>query len=697
MPTYYLDYELGDDANDGSDWVNAWKTITLGATAARIVPSDIVRIAKSPAPVSLGTTGIWTNLSKTVTLGAVQTLNIDLCETAWTANGSGDTTVTRIAVATDGKEGSYCMKLAFDASPQTSIMQAYYQISDTDFSSYQKISFWIRNSGAITAGTLRIVLCSDTAGATPVDYFDIPANPSIQRWVPLTLTKSGGGNLGASIQSIALYTDSAITGLASKYIYVDDFIACTTNGLNLQSLISKNSAEQGGTEGWYGIQSINGTTVLLDDEPNTKATDGRGYSGTTETVTTYKRETIKTALATSSITAVQEVMDSGTVGNNIQFQGGYNTSTSNQDGETFFDGLSGYGYGLYQDGKGYITLNYLNFYRYYNAIYYLNSSNNTISTLSNVNNNTYIGVYYKTNCRNNTIITLSNANNNNFGVSYWIDCNNNTITTLSNANNSEKGVYYEAYCSNNTITTLSNANNNADYGVFYESNCDNNIITVLSNANSNDEYGVYYYRSYNNIIRTLSTTGNVTAGIYNDFGTNYISHATIAEATKISGMVSYHNSKIYITGYASDPLDNRIYTDNGNIISQVATRHTASGMAWQLNPTNVIRNVSYPLTLSIAKIAVVADKAVTVKAWMKISNTTDVLGALVVRGGQLTGVASDVKTNASTADTNWHEVTLADFTPTEAGVIEIECWAWWVANAADESVYIDDMTITQAN
>jgi hypothetical protein len=171
----------------------------------------------------------------------------------------------------------------------------------------------------------------------------------------------------------------------------------------------------------------------------------------------------------------------------------------------------------------------------------------------------------------------------------------------------------------------------------------------------------------------------------------------MAEGTKVSAGTDYVDSRVYITDYASDPLDNRIYTDNGNIISQVVTRHTASGYAWQLNPTNVKRNVNYPLTLSIAKIAVVANKAVTVKAWMKISNTTDILGCLKVRGGQLLGVASDVTVNASTADTDWHEVTLADFTPTEAGVIEVECWAWWVANTADESVYIDDMTITQAD
>jgi len=156
----------------------------------------------------------------------------------------------------------------------------------------------------------------------------------------VTLAREGSGNLGNAIKSIAVYTDSTAP-TASSYIFIDDFIACTTNGLNLQSLISKNSNEQGGTEGWYCIKNINGTTILLDNDTNSKANAGRGYYGTTETVTTYKRETIKTAMAGSSSTAIQEVKDSGTSGSKIEFQGGFNTSNNNQEGETFFDGLNG--------------------------------------------------------------------------------------------------------------------------------------------------------------------------------------------------------------------------------------------------------------------------------------------------------------------------------------------------------------------
>ena len=97
-----------------------------------------------------------------------------------------------------------------------------------------------------------------------------PPLSSTARWLPLTLTKEGGGNLGSSIQSIAIYTDS-VAPTASSNILVDNFIACTTSGLCLQSLISKNSAAQEELEGFYAIQSIVGTTIILDGDTNAKS------------------------------------------------------------------------------------------------------------------------------------------------------------------------------------------------------------------------------------------------------------------------------------------------------------------------------------------------------------------------------------------------------------------------------------------
>ena len=229
MPTYYIDLENGSDAASGADWANAWLTITNGATAARIAPADEIRISKTPDPVSLGN-GTWTADSATVTLASAATATIDNCESAWTAANSAT-----VATNTDEKQGTNSMRITAPGSPATATKYAYYQISDTDYSSYQEISFWWKNQAADVAGNWKVCLCSDTAGDTIVDTFLVPAVPSSTRYVSFNIAKSGGGNLGASIQSIAIYSDT-VTPTASNWVQIDNIFACTTNGLNLNKI-----------------------------------------------------------------------------------------------------------------------------------------------------------------------------------------------------------------------------------------------------------------------------------------------------------------------------------------------------------------------------------------------------------------------------------------------------------------------------
>jgi len=59
MATYYIDFEGGNDANAGTSFATRWKTITNGATAARIAPGDTIRIMASPDPTSIGN-ATWT-------------------------------------------------------------------------------------------------------------------------------------------------------------------------------------------------------------------------------------------------------------------------------------------------------------------------------------------------------------------------------------------------------------------------------------------------------------------------------------------------------------------------------------------------------------------------------------------------------------------------------------------------------------
>jgi hypothetical protein len=547
---------------------------------------------------------------------------------------------------------------------------AYLAITPGTLVSYQKLSFWIKGSQGIAPGNTKICLCSDTLGEAIVDSFLIPLNTS-SLWIPQLITKNGGGNLGASIASIALYSDT-VPGWNSNYsLFLDDIIACTSTGLNLQSLISKNTLDQStlastgyGNEGWYAIQSINGTTVLLDSRPQELGNAGRGYSGVTETVNTFIRETIKTTLATAQSTSVQAIQDSGdpTLGN-ISFLGGYNTGfTNQQDGETFFDGLNGNGFGIDWETLSYVTVGYLAIYRYYNGLVLVTCTNLILTFLSNMSNNTYCGI-------NST------------------ECSNSTITTLLNANNNQHGLYLtDVADKNNTVTNLVNANNNLAYGIYIVGSL--NTLVNVSNAKNNATCGINM-QGFNNTIGSLTTANNGSAFLYTNL--NYVGKWTDGEAVGALGATSFANNKLYVTKYGATYA--KIFTDSGYIISQASTLTHGSGTEWLMaTQTNTNRQSNYPLTLTIAKIAVNSGSLVTVTCWFKKGHNTNIAAALVCRSGQLNGVAP--ANVICPSDTNENQLTMT-FTPTETGVLEIEAWAWYVAGHS--TVIVDAMTVTQAS
>jgi len=169
----------------GSSWADAWSTINTGATAARINPGDEIRISKSPDPQSIGN-ALWTNLSKTIVLDAARTLDIDLCETAWT----GMTNVTSTASATR-KQGSFSAQLAILAAFTTGKVAYKTLAAPLNLSAFQDINFSLRFSTTFNVNTYRICLCSDTTGDVVVDNFLIPAQNGFQSFqyfanMPLT-------------------------------------------------------------------------------------------------------------------------------------------------------------------------------------------------------------------------------------------------------------------------------------------------------------------------------------------------------------------------------------------------------------------------------------------------------------------------------------------------------------------------------
>lgn len=729
----------------GDSWANAWKTLTTGASAARIAPGDTIRMAKSPNPTNLGGNGSWTNgpipaalssptsdtstpivmtmaghtfvagdvaqvVGHTANVGtngangywivgtvagntfqllgttplagngsggtvkkinakavilagasAALTLQVDRCEVAW--SGANGVTPTRVGIATDCKSGDGCVQITAPAAPATGTLYGYSAFTATNYTTIQNLTFWVKNEAAVLATHWTLCLCSGADGTGVVGTVALPAIPSTGYWVPLNIALTGVGDLSA-VQSIALISGS-VAPTASKYLRLDNIVGTTTAGLNMQSLISKNSAPQGGTEPWLGIQSIlplplqTKTLVLLDNGVNTLANAGRGYTGTTESAPAYIRETIKTVLAAGDYDYVQISNKNGTASAPITYAGGYNTATGSSDGETIFDGLSGKGYGLYGSSH-FCGWSHLVVVRYQIGFGLLNGIRQNVTMVTG-NNCVQLGLFFA-------------------------PSNLSTFVTIQANNNANGGIQLGS-TGNSALTTVT-ANNNINSGIATQTGV-NRWVGVT--AQNNSGYGMEVGGSNSSSIYALTTVGNVLGGVSNAYGITYLFGASIAETPKFGGAIAYGDSHLFSQDHGG--LQNHIiYTDGGTITTLATTRVGGTGIMWRFAP-GATRLATYPLGLSVAKVAVVADKAVTVTLNFKKSDATNIAAQIIVKGGQLAGVAADV-TALCPSDVTWDLVSMTPFTPTVAGVIEVQVQAWYVGGVA--TVDIDDITITQA-
>ena len=227
-------------------------------------------------------------------------------------------------------------------------------------------------------------------------------------------------------------------------------------------------------------------------------------------------------------------------------------------------------------------------------------------------------------------------------------------------------------------------------GIYYTSSSSNNTITSAT-CNSNNGYGISYSSSSNNTIYALSTTGNTTAGIYSDNANNICHFAAIAESTKVAmGTNYYADTRQYINNLGGYSY---VYSNYATANSQNASAG-GTGKEWKFAITNAARVSIYPFYIPIARVAVASSGKVTVKLYFKKSGT-GIAGGLRCRVNQVawSDGTSDI-TVTCPDNTSRNQVTL-EFTPTQAGVVEIEAGAWHVS-ATNQTIIVDDIEITQA-
>jgi hypothetical protein len=626
-------------------------------------------------------------------------------------------------------KGNNAVQITISASnPSTNTLLAYSIIPTKNASAYQKLSFQFYNSAAISQNNLKLCLCSDTSGLTIVNSFKIPAITNLVSMGPLTLSPSEGGNLSSNINSVALYTDSS-TNLGSKVFRLDNIMACTSTGINLQSLISKGPGEQITNEGWFAIQSINREIVLIDNLGNRET--GRGYYGKTECTSTFIRESIKTPYPAVVDTVIHNINKAGTTNNLIEYTGGYDKTTNLQNGETIFDGLLPGGFALNLSGMTWNKFDRLSFYRYYagvifqgtagyhvfqnmscchiyqGPIYLVNTCYNLSFTNVKVNNNSgSAAIYFYGGSTKNSVFSNMQSNNNNSGAFYSssVPNFNNTFTDISTNNNGYAGIYLatSSYNKFNNIVSERNANygvflNSAAYNYFANSVIIRNPVGFyLSNGNKNrffnnktidNSTGFNFLSSWENNICSLDSSDNV--GIIDDIGVNYFNNSKISGPTEITISSNLMNARIYSQNHDQTPDNHYIVSDQGYIISDNSIRHTPSGLSWKLVPTSLTRNIDYPLDLTIGKFALEANRPTVIKAWFKLGGDSSIGAQLICKADPCLGLSFDVSV-AAAATTNWQELSL-NITTSATGVVEIQALAYW--NTALGNVWVDDITV----
>lgn len=652
MATFYLDFEGGNDSNDGTTFANRWKTITSGATAARTAPGDVIRIMKSTDPVSLGVNGTFTNKSPTITLSSAVTANIDTCETAWTA-GANVTSTT----STTRKEGTLSVSLTA-ASVFTTGLVGYRATGTLNLSAYNNISFWIRTSTSTSANTFRLDLCSDTAGATPVHSFTIDTALSTNIWKPVTF--KNGAALSSSIQSVAL--TALLDPGTSNPVLIDNIIAC--NDLHFNSLIGTSSSATNMI--WYPIRSINGTTVIIEQEQNNiqGTNTSRGWSEATITATAYVRDTIR-------LTSQQTINEAGTPGNLITYSGGWDrTNMSTQDGVTFvasdrniMSSQTIHTFSLSRIGIEKMAV-------LWGAA--------PFTAAGNFSRYTNLGAY---GCASNFSTAVDNYIENYTAVSNssgGITVTSGKLQGAAVYGNNGNGVVTAGHSIVNDITCL----NNVTVGF------QNTVSCIAQDVISRDNSVSGVQNAGHLELNGLTTSGNTTQGISNS-GLIRLNNASIAEATPFASSTIMNSVRAsrYSTfrGYQ--------YLNSAAVITDVATPvHGTATRSYAHAPT-VNTHTTLPVVQPLQPFAVNGSALVTFKIWLQ-RTSTNVEGRVRLKGWVTPGVDADVTATITAAANTWEELTVT-CTPSAAGVVQIELESYSV-NGSTGTVYFGDATVTQA-
>lgn len=637
MATYHIDLINGNDANDGSTWALAKKYPILTGSAA---DPTINKFAKTPV-TSLGQNAQWTNLSQDIVLTTALTTQIeDAVGNTWTlsANVTG-------AADTSRKLGASRQRINIGAAFTTGKI-AYKTLPSTlDLSAYQKVSFWGQTSNIAQANgrQLRICLCSDANGNTIVDSLPF-TEFNYSNIQPFVLAK--GSALGSSINSIALYCDAA-TGTAHS-IYLNHIIAC--NNLHLLSLIGKGSAQR--TE-FFEIQSIVGTTIKIDSGEFI-STASRGYWGVTESVETFIRECYIAPNSTTGFITVS------TAYRYVDFLGGFNAVTDEQDGETWIE-RNNTNVDVFSLGANYSEHNIENFgiarCRSAFILSFMKNVKNLQTTSGTIQVNSQTSV--------DGIIDgiISNNNLKNVTIGYQVKSIIKNIVVNSHIISSHPLIINASNCLLENI----------------ECNNHNYFGPIISAPVDGAPYGM------SNYIKNMTAKNSVYLNLRVLSYDNIFENLDVPELIIINARTIIRNSNAVPTDSSSSYYDlfefnrdkvigayRQYYSKTEYLEWQTAIKHGTEPGSWKsVGNTSNFQSMLY--AWKIAEIAVEAGVQITVRAWIYGPSSgapLNAVGNLMIRTFKSPAIDSDYIEYVY-PDDKWHEVGIT-LVPERSGVITLE-------------------------
>ena len=128
----------------------------------------------------------------------------------------------------------------------------------------------------------------------------------------------------------------------------------------------------------------------------------------------------------------------------------------------------------------------------------------------------------------------------------------------------------------------------------------------------------------------------------------------------------------------------------GLVLPETTTRHTASGLAWKLEPNS--SGIANALLVDIGKVIVNSGSLVSISVWTYGSSPSSYIGFIRIKQNADLGMTANVDADTTSNSSNtWTKIT-ATFTPSAAGICEVQIGAY---NSGGHCLF-DDVEVTQA-